>query len=151
MTIEQLICRVEMLEAQMVKFTINTDRLDEPVAEKPKKTVKKSKKTDEEKEAEKQAKKEAKEAEKEAKKAEKKETKKKEDGEPKKKRAPSAYNMFCQQMRQEAKDKVVEEEELGEDLKVPTTKVMQMLAKMWKELTEDEQKAYKPVVESDSE
>ena len=141
MTIEELNMRVSALEEQMVKLTVNIPVADKPVDEKPKKGCK-SKKTDEEK-AEAKAEKAKEKAEK---KKETKKNEKKEDDEPKKKRPPTAYNMFCQQMRQEAKDKVVEEEELDENDKVPTTKVMQMLGKMWKELDEEQQKSYKPVL-----
>lgn len=136
MTIDELVARVEVIENQLVKLTINTPRPVEP-EEKPKKTVKKAKLSDEEKA--------------ELKEAEKKETKKvKKAKDPEKpKRPPSAYNMFCKNMRNEAKEKVIEEEGLDEEDTVPTTKVMQMLGKMWKELDEETQKSYKPVASSD--
>ena len=118
MTIEALVERVELLETQMAKMTVTpTD-----VPNKPIKDAKKGKSVEEKKE--------------------KKEKKEKDLDKPK--RAPSAYNMFCKKMRPEASSKVVEEEELNEGDKIPTTKVMQMLGKMWKELSEDEQQAYKP-------
>lgn len=79
---------------------------------------------------------------------EKKEKKEKKEGDSKPKRAPSGYNLFCKSMRDDAKEKVKDEEKLGDDDKVPATKVMQMLGKMWKELSEEEQKEWKPTVES---
>ena len=86
------------------------------------------------KKAEKEAAKKAeKEAEKEAKKAAKKATKKaeKEANEGKKaKRAPSGYNLFCKAHRDETKDRLTEDDLLGQAPK--PSEVLTEMARMWK-------------------
>ena len=70
-------------------------------------------------------------------KAEKKEKKEKKD-EPKKKRGVSGYLVFAKEMRATAKDSLVEN---GNETPKPT-EVLTEVAKMWRELSEDEKSVW---------
>ena len=64
------------------------------------------------------------------------------DGTVKKKKAPSAYNLFI-------REKYAELKPLHEDLKAP--QIMKIAAAVWKELTEDEKKSFKLSVQPEEE
>ena len=121
LTLEQLVARMEIMEAKIVKLTIDTPQMDQN-EDKPN-NVKEEKKP-------------------------KKEKKVKDESKPKRK--PSAYNMFCKVKRPEAKEQVIKDMDLGDDDKIPTNEVMRMVAKMWSQLSDEEKAEFKPTDESGS-
>ena len=59
--------------------------------------------------------------------------------------------MFCKATRDDAKQLVKDDLELGDDDKVPTTDVMRKLGMLWKKLSIEEQIEWKPKDTSDEE
>ena len=47
-------------------------------------------------------------------------------------RHPSGYNLYCKANRDEAKEAIIEEEDLAEDEKISNKKIMSKLGEMWK-------------------
>lgn len=69
--------------------------------------------------------------------------------EDKPKRKPSGYNLFCKAMRDDAKEAVIEEEDLEEGKKPSNQAIMSKLGAMWKELSEEEQQEWKNKASAD--
>ena len=108
MTLEMIAERIELLEKQ-IQIIISERTDDESKEDKETKTKGKAKKDKVDKE-----------------------------DKTKSKRAPSGYNLFCKATRDQAKESIIEEEELEEGKKPSNQAIMSKLGTMWKELESEE-------------